>query len=93
MVGFSPPVPVRVGIRAAPVSAEALQGSNGAPAEVTVSRTGLSPDGKMITDPWRRDILFSVGVERIIHESQSAHQQIQVGWWYATALFVRECIV
>eukprot|EP01084_Bolivina_argentea_P303383 523773_1 len=80
VIGFSPPVvPVRVGIRVNSVSVEALKGSNGASeAAVTVSRTGLSPDGKMITDPWRRDILFSVGVERILHESQSAHQHIQI---------------
>ncbi len=80
VIGFSPPVPIRVGIRVAPVSVKALHGTNGSPGEVTISRTGLSPDRKMITDPWRRDILFSVGVERIIHESQSAHQQIQVEW-------------
>ncbi len=92
MIGFSPPVvPVRVGIRVNSVSVEALKGSNGASeAAVTVSRTGLSPDGKMITDPWRRDILFSVGVERILHESQSAHQHIQVDEWSTTALFVCE---
>ncbi len=88
VVGFAPPVPVRVGTRVASVSIEALQCSNGVPAAVTVSRTGLSPDEKMITDPWRKDILFSVGVERIIHESQSAHQHIQVEWSPILCLYV-----
>ncbi len=91
VIGFSlPVVPVRVGIRVNSVSVEALKGSNEASEAVTVSRTGLSPDGKMITDPWRRDVLFSVGVERILHESQSAHQHIQVDEWSTTTLFIYE---
>ncbi len=79
VIGFSlSVVPVRVGVRENFISIKALKGSNGASEVVTVSRTGLSPDGRMITDPWRRDVLFSVDVERILHESQSAHQHIQV---------------
>jgi spermidine synthase len=43
-----------------------------------VSRCGLSPSGSWVTDPWRKDVLFSVGVDKVIHDSRSKYQHIQV---------------
>ena len=56
------------------ISVEKLVPADG----ISVAKSGLSPDLQWITDPWDRGVLFSVKVERILHDVRSKFQRIQV---------------
>lgn len=45
---------------------------------VRVAKSGLSPDLQWVTDPWDRGVLFSVKVDRVLHDVRSKFQRVQV---------------
>lgn len=47
-------------------------------AGVRISKSGLSPNAQWITDPWDRGVLFSVKVDKVVHDVRSKFQHVQV---------------
>lgn len=70
--------PASAPIRATQTNVDAVPHEATTVKGVEISRSGLSPDRRWITDPWDRGILFSVGVDQVVHDSRSAFQHVQV---------------